>query len=66
MAIQKLTALEKTSIQLRHTLKRLEVFAELARTDEEVILAKGMIAKLEEVRMLIPPESQDVDLKEKE
>lgn len=66
MAVQRLSAFEKTSIQLRHTLKRLEVFVDIARTDEEADLAKTMMHKLEEVRKLIPVEAQDVDLKEKE
>ena len=66
MAIQKLSAFEKTSIQLRHTLKRLEVFVEIARSEEEVALANEMIVKLKEVRAMIPAEAQEVDIKTKE
>jgi hypothetical protein len=65
MAIQKLSAFEKTSIQLRHTLKRLEVFVEIARSEEEVALANEMIVKLKEVRAMIPADAQDVDIRER-
>lgn len=66
MAIQKLSAFEKCSIQCRHSLKRLEVFVDLARTDEEAELAKEMIEHFKAIRSLVPENEQDVDLQEKE
>ena len=63
MAIQKLTAFEKCSIQARHSIKRLEVFIELARSEEDVQIASQMIEHFKAIRSLVPSEQQDTDLK---
>ena len=61
MAVQRLHAFEKTSIQARHSLKRLEMLAETARTNEERKVAETLIDKFNEIRQAIPAEFQDVD-----
>lgn len=66
MSVQKLHAFEKTSIQARHSIKRLEVFMELAGTEEEKRIAQEILDKFHEVRRAIPKQYQDVDLKDKE
>lgn len=66
MAVQKLSAFEKCSIQSRHSIKRLEVLVEKARTEEDAGIAKQMIEHFEAIRSLVPKEEQDVDLHEKE
>lgn len=62
MAVQKLSAFEKTSIQCRHSIKRLEVFVDLARTNDEAEIAKQMIEHLKLIRSLVPKNEVDVDL----
>lgn len=67
MSIQRLHAFEKTSIQARHTIKRLEAVADGQRsTYDEIMLAKKLLLLFDKVREAIPEEFQDVDLKEKE
>lgn len=66
MAVQRLSAFEKTAIQARHSIKRLEVFADIARTDEEAETAKLMIEHFKAIRSLVPNQELDVDLKDKE
>lgn len=67
MSIQRLHAFEKTSIQARHTIKRLEAVIDSPRsTDAEKKIAKFMLAKFQEIRDEIPENFQDVDLKDKE
>lgn len=66
MSVQRLHAIEKTSIQARHSIKRLEMLVDTARTDEERDLAKLLLQQFQIIRGIIPPEFQDVDLKEKE
>jgi predicted outer membrane protein len=67
MSIQRLHAFEKTSIQARHTIKRLEAVIESQRTTEfEKTVARNLLDMLKDVRKSIPKEFQDVDLKDKE
>jgi hypothetical protein len=66
MSVQRLTPFEKTSIQARHSIKRLEMYVETARTDDEKELAEKILAKFKEIRSLIPNNEQDVDIREKE
>jgi hypothetical protein len=62
MSVQRLHALEKTSIQARHTIKRLEMFIETTKVTEEMVIAGEVLAKFKEIRKLIPEHFQDVDL----
>ena len=66
MSIQRLHAFEKTSIQCRHTIKRLEMLLDTSRNEEEKTVAKDLLVLFKRVRQEIPAEYQDVDLKEKE
>lgn len=66
MSLQRLHAFEKTSIQARHSIKRLEMLMETTRFEEERVIAKQLLEKFREIRRIIPDEYQDVDLKEKE
>lgn len=66
MSLQRLHAFEKTSIQARHSIKRLEMLIETTRFEEERVIAKQLLEKFHEIRRIIPDEFQDVDLKEKE
>lgn len=66
MSLQRLHAFEKTSIQARHSIKRLEMLVETTRFEEERVIAKQILERFHEIRRLIPEEYQDVDLKEKE
>jgi hypothetical protein len=66
MSVQRLHAFEKTSIQARHTIKRLEMFVETTRDDEERTIAESLLSQFKQIRNSIPTEFQDVDLKEKE
>jgi hypothetical protein len=63
MSIQRLHAFEKTSIQARHTIKRLEAVIDSPRsTDFEKTVAQNLLSMLKDVRNSIPEEFQDVDL----
>ena len=66
MSLQRLHAFEKTSIQARHSIKRLEMLIETTRFEEERVIAKQLLEKFHEIRRIIPDEFQDVDLKERE
>lgn len=67
MSNQKLTAFEKTSIQARHSIKRLEVFRDnMAITEEDKLVAEQLLEKFHEIRKLIPSYAQDVDLNDRE
>lgn len=66
MSLQRLHAFEKTSIQARHSIKRLEMLMETTRFEEERVIAKQLLEKFHEIRRIIPDEFQDVDLKERE
>jgi hypothetical protein len=66
MSVQRLHAFEKSSIQARHSIKRLEMFIETSRYDSEIEIAKLLLDKFKEIRNIIPKEFEDVDLKEKE
>lgn len=67
MSVQRLHAFEKTAIQARHTIKRLEVVIDNPRTsDTERTIAKALLNLYNDVRAILPPEFVDVDLKEKE
>lgn len=66
MSLQRLHAFEKTSIQARHSIKRLEMLMETTRFEEERVIAKQLLEKFREIRRIIPDEFQDVDLKERE
>lgn len=63
MSIQKLHAFEKTSIQLRHTLKRLEVVVNNPHcNEEEKETAEKLLQAVKNLRAMIPPQYHDVDL----
>lgn len=66
MSVQRLHPFEKTSIQARHSIKRLEMLVETARTEAEKGIAEKLLENFKEIRRNIPEEFQDVDLKEKE
>lgn len=67
MSVQRLHAFEKTSIQARHTIKRLEVLIDNPRiAQEEREIAKKLLEEFKEIRTLIPDFYQDVDLNPKE
>jgi hypothetical protein len=67
MSVQRLHAFEKTSIQARHTLKRLEVLIDSPRsTDEERTIAGELYKYFTLIRNNIPAQYQDVDLKDRE
>jgi hypothetical protein len=66
MSVQRLHAFEKTSIQARHTIKRLEMFVETTRDEMEKDLATQLLIEFKTIRELIPAHYRDVDLKEKE
>lgn len=65
MSIQRLHAFEKTSIQARHSIKRLEMLCDTARTDDEVRIAKELLGHFNAIRKSIPESYQDVDIKER-
>lgn len=63
MAVQRLHAFEKTSIQARHTMKRLEAVIDNPRsTPVEKNIAQQLLIHFKTVRNTIPLEFQDVDL----
>lgn len=67
MSIQRLHAFEKTAIQVRHTLKRLEVLINNPRSSElEKDVARKLLSHFDTVRSAIPKEFLDVDIKPKE
>jgi hypothetical protein len=66
MSVQRLHAFEKTSIQARHTIKRLEMFVETTKDHEERTIAELLLNQFKQIRNSIPKVFQDVDLKEKE
>jgi|GraSoiStandDraft_46_1057282.scaffolds.fasta_scaffold2209180_1 hypothetical protein len=66
MSIQRLHAFEKTDVQFRHTIKRLEVFVDLTKDDAERIVAEQLLTGLKEMKKLIPEEYRDADLKKSE
>jgi intergrase/recombinase len=66
MSVQRLHAFEKSSIQARHSIKRLEMFVETSRNNDEIETAKLLLDKFKEIRNIIPKEFEDIDLREKE
>jgi hypothetical protein len=64
MSVQRLHAFEKTSVQLRHTVKRLEMFIDVTRDDSEKELATELLSRVKEIRSMIPKHYQDVDIRE--
>lgn len=62
MSVQRLHAFEKTSIQARHTIKRLEMFIDTSKDNQEREIASEVLDKFKEIRNLIPMHFQDVDL----
>lgn len=66
MANQRLHAFEKTSIQARHSIKRLEMFIETTRNEQERNIAEDLLGHFETIRGAIPTKYRDVDLAEKE
>jgi hypothetical protein len=66
MSVQRLHAFEKTSIQCRHTIKRLEMFVETTKDQEEKTIAEFLLSQFKQIRNSIPKEFEDVDLREKE
>jgi hypothetical protein len=45
MSVQRLHAFEKTSIQCRHTIKRLEMFVETTKDQEEKTIAEFLLSQ---------------------
>lgn len=66
MSIPRLNPLEKTSIQARQTIKRLEMVVHSSKDPEEVAIAKALIELFNAIRDEIPFEYQDTDLKKEE
>jgi hypothetical protein len=67
MSVQRLHAFEKTSIQARHSIKRLEMILDNRHsTEEEVKIAGELLEGFKTIRSIIPKQFQDVDLNEKE
>lgn len=66
MSIQKLHAFEKTAIQARHAVKRLEMLNDIASTDEEKVVARELLEHFKAIRNIIPFKYRDTDIKEKE
>jgi hypothetical protein len=66
MSLQKLHALEKTAIQARHAIKRLDNFIETSRDDKEKLIAEQVLSLFKSIRESIPKSYRDVDLKDKE
>lgn len=66
MSLQKLHAFEKTSIQSRHSIKRLEMVCDTTKSEVERLIAGELLKKFMEIRKIIPDEYHDVDLNEKE
>lgn len=63
MSVQRLHAFEKTSIQARHTMKRLEAVIESPRSTEfEKTVASNLLDFFKKIRKEIPAEFQDIDL----
>lgn len=62
MSVQRLHAFEKTSIQARHTIKRLEMLIETTRDQWEKEVAGNLLEEFKKIRKLIPEDYQDVDL----
>lgn len=65
MSVQRLHAFEKTSIQARHSIKRLEMLCDTARTDDEVRIGKELLGYFQAIRKCIPEEYRDVDIRER-
>lgn len=66
MSIPRLNPLEKTSIQARQTIKRLEMLIQSSKDPEEREIAHGLIRLFNAIRDEIPFEYQDTDLKKEE
>jgi hypothetical protein len=63
MSVQSLHAFEKTSIQARHTIKRLEaVIDSNFASDEDKTIAYSLLSQFKQIRNSIPKQYQDVDL----
>jgi hypothetical protein len=63
MSVQRLHAFEKTSIQARHTIKRLEaVIDSNFSSHEDKTIAHLLLSQFKQIRNSIPKEFQDVDL----
>jgi hypothetical protein len=63
MAVQRLHAFEKTSIQARHTMKRLEAVIDNPRSTEiEKNIASQLLIHFKTIRNTIPFEFMDIDL----
>lgn len=63
MSVQRLHAFEKTSIQARHTIKRLEVITDNPHASElEKNIAHQLLIHFKLIRNTIPIMYQDVDL----
>jgi len=56
--------LVKTSVELRRSINRLEVFAKANPNDEHVVSGKldEMVDKMKDVRLLIPASMRDADI----
>lgn len=65
MSIQKLHAFEKTSIQVRHSIKRLEVLVDTARSEDEIRIGKELLQHFQLISKAIPEDYRDTDLKER-
>lgn len=64
LSVPTLHVFEKTSIQLRQTIKRLVVFKEITKDEGEQQLATQLIEQCRAIRENIPDEYKDTDIKE--
>jgi hypothetical protein len=62
MSLQRLHALEKTAIQARHSIKRLEMFMDTSRDEDERMIASTVLDLFKNIRNSIPKSYRDVDL----
>lgn len=63
MAISKLHPLAKTSIQVRHTISRLETFIETSKDEDEKVVAGKLLQVFSQIQTFIPKEYRNVDMK---
>jgi hypothetical protein len=65
MSIPRLHPIAKTAIQIRMTIKRLEVFISTEQNEEERKVARQLLTKFNDAQKVIPEDYIDVDLKER-
>jgi hypothetical protein len=62
MANARLNPLEKSSVQARHGIKRLEVFVDTTRNEGEKQIAEQILEHFRAIQKLIPSEYRNVDI----